>query len=73
MPNSFLPPSANQSNGLIVLGDAMNMRHPLTGGMYYLPIIKRYSTLKAGVGLFLGRWHDSRLERCGSTEGTAIT
>ncbi|KAI8136682.1 squalene epoxidase-domain-containing protein [Fennellomyces sp. T-0311] len=32
MPNSFLPPSSNQSNGLIVLGDAMNMRHPLTGG-----------------------------------------
>ncbi|KAI7852981.1 squalene epoxidase-domain-containing protein [Circinella umbellata] len=32
MPNSFLPPSANQSCGLIVLGDAMNMRHPLTGG-----------------------------------------
>ncbi|ORY99952.1 squalene epoxidase-domain-containing protein [Syncephalastrum racemosum] len=32
MPNSFLPPSANQTNGLIVLGDAMNMRHPLTGG-----------------------------------------
>ncbi|KAI9497955.1 squalene epoxidase-domain-containing protein [Zychaea mexicana] len=32
MPNSFLPPSSNQSCGLIVLGDAMNMRHPLTGG-----------------------------------------
>ncbi|KAG0162978.1 Squalene epoxidase [Apophysomyces sp. BC1034] len=32
MPNGFLPPSANQCNGMIVLGDAMNMRHPLTGG-----------------------------------------
>ncbi|KAL1926909.1 hypothetical protein VTP01DRAFT_5239 [Rhizomucor pusillus] len=32
MPNSFLPPSVNQNAGLIVLGDAMNMRHPLTGG-----------------------------------------
>ncbi|CAJ0638760.1 11348_t:CDS:10 [Entrophospora sp. SA101] len=32
MPNSFLPPSANINGGLIMLGDAMNMRHPLTGG-----------------------------------------
>lgn len=32
MPNSFLPASTNRVPGLIVLGDAMNMRHPLTGG-----------------------------------------
>ncbi|KAG4304871.1 hypothetical protein PORY_001546 [Pneumocystis oryctolagi] len=32
MPNCFLPPSLNTKPGLIVLGDAMNMRHPLTGG-----------------------------------------
>ncbi|KAI8988236.1 squalene epoxidase-domain-containing protein [Mycotypha africana] len=32
MPNGFLPPSINQCEGMIVLGDAMNMRHPLTGG-----------------------------------------
>ncbi|CAG8438582.1 8709_t:CDS:10 [Ambispora leptoticha] len=32
MPNSFLPPSTNVHGGLILLGDAMNMRHPLTGG-----------------------------------------
>lgn len=32
MPNSFLPPSTNITEGLIMLGDAMNMRHPLTGG-----------------------------------------
>ncbi|RIB08525.1 squalene epoxidase-domain-containing protein [Gigaspora rosea] len=32
MPNSFLPPSTNVNGGLIILGDAMNMRHPLTGG-----------------------------------------
>lgn len=32
MPNSFLPPSLNRTEGLIMLGDAMNMRHPLTGG-----------------------------------------
>lgn len=32
MPNSFLPPIKNKTPGLIVLGDAMNMRHPLTGG-----------------------------------------
>ena len=32
MPNSFLPPSTNKTPGMIILGDAMNMRHPLTGG-----------------------------------------
>ncbi|PWZ01490.1 SE-domain-containing protein [Testicularia cyperi] len=36
MPNSFLPPSmqgqSDQARGVIVVGDAMNMRHPLTGG-----------------------------------------
>ncbi|KAL8948436.1 MAG: hypothetical protein Q9222_005370, partial [Ikaeria aurantiellina] len=32
MPNSWLPPSTQQIPGMILLGDAMNMRHPLTGG-----------------------------------------
>lgn len=32
MPNSWLPPSTNKTPGMIILGDAMNMRHPLTGG-----------------------------------------
>ncbi|KAI8913269.1 squalene epoxidase-domain-containing protein [Gorgonomyces haynaldii] len=32
MPNSWLPPSQNRSEGVILLGDAQNMRHPLTGG-----------------------------------------
>ncbi|KAF9095334.1 Squalene epoxidase [Mortierella sp. AD031] len=32
MPNNFLPPSTTSELGVIVLGDAMNMRHPLTGG-----------------------------------------
>ena len=32
MPNSWLPPSTSKVPGLILLGDAMNMRHPLTGG-----------------------------------------
>lgn len=32
MPNSFLPPSTQKLKGVVVLGDAMNMRHPLTGG-----------------------------------------
>ncbi|KAF9305428.1 Squalene epoxidase [Mortierella antarctica] len=32
MPNSFLPPSTSSELGIILLGDAMNMRHPLTGG-----------------------------------------
>ena len=32
MPNSFLAPITNSTPGLIILGDALNMRHPLTGG-----------------------------------------
>lgn len=32
MPNSFLPPTSQKTPGLFILGDAMNMRHPLTGG-----------------------------------------
>jgi 2-polyprenyl-6-methoxyphenol hydroxylase-like FAD-dependent oxidoreductase len=36
MPNSFLPPaeqgSHHQKEGVILLGEAWNMRHPLTGG-----------------------------------------
>ncbi|RJE24097.1 squalene [Aspergillus sclerotialis] len=32
MPNSFLPSSRNKTRGLMILGDALNMRHPLTGG-----------------------------------------
>lgn len=32
MPNSFLPPAAVEKPGVLVLGDAFNMRHPLTGG-----------------------------------------
>lgn len=32
MPNSWLPPTTNITPGLVILGDAMNMRHPLTGG-----------------------------------------
>ncbi|OTB06392.1 hypothetical protein M426DRAFT_319125 [Hypoxylon sp. CI-4A] len=32
MPNSWLPPTKQCVPGLVLLGDAMNMRHPLTGG-----------------------------------------
>ena len=32
MPNSWLPPSTQKEKGALLLGDAMNMRHPLTGG-----------------------------------------
>lgn len=32
MPNSWLPPTTNKIPGIVMLGDAMNMRHPLTGG-----------------------------------------
>uniref|UniRef100_UPI0037E8B2E9 squalene monooxygenase n=1 Tax=Semicossyphus pulcher TaxID=241346 RepID=UPI0037E8B2E9 len=32
MPASFLPPSPVSKRGVLLLGDAYNMRHPLTGG-----------------------------------------
>jgi squalene monooxygenase len=32
MPNSILSAVLNSRKGLIVVGDALNMRHPLTGG-----------------------------------------
>ncbi|KAJ1918965.1 Squalene epoxidase [Tieghemiomyces parasiticus] len=32
MPNRFLPSAMNTQDGLVYLGDALNMRHPLTGG-----------------------------------------
>lgn len=32
MPNSYLPSAPNKTPGLVILGDALNMRHPLTGG-----------------------------------------
>lgn len=32
MPNSWLPASPQRANGLVLAGDALNMRHPLTGG-----------------------------------------
>ncbi|KAI3645156.1 hypothetical protein MP228_011320 [Amoeboaphelidium protococcarum] len=32
MPNSFLPAKPQGRDGLLLLGDAWNMRHPLTGG-----------------------------------------
>lgn len=32
MPNSFLAATPSSTPGMILLGDAMNMRHPLTGG-----------------------------------------
>jgi squalene monooxygenase len=34
MPNSTLPPSKSSVKGLFLAGDAMNMRHPLTGGIW---------------------------------------
>lgn len=32
MPASFLPPSSVNKRGVLILGDAYNLRHPLTGG-----------------------------------------
>jgi squalene monooxygenase len=32
MPCSWLPPIFNPKSGVVAIGDAINMRHPLTGG-----------------------------------------
>jgi squalene monooxygenase len=33
MPNSYLPPHRQEGHpGVILMGDSLNMRHPLTGG-----------------------------------------
>ena len=32
MPNRFLPPAPIEKPGVLCMGDALNMRHPLTGG-----------------------------------------
>lgn len=32
MPNQLLPAGASHGRGVVILGDALNMRHPLTGG-----------------------------------------
>jgi len=32
MPNNFLAAAPNVRRGVLCLGDALNMRHPLTGG-----------------------------------------
>lgn len=32
MPNHYLPAKPIQTDGMVILGDALNMRHPLTGG-----------------------------------------
>jgi squalene monooxygenase len=49
MPNSLLPPSMNETKGLILIGDAMNMRHPLTGGSSLI-LLHFYHSLSTSLG-----------------------
>ena len=55
MPNSWLPPSINTVPGGMILGDAMNARHPLTGGgmtvalwdvVYYAKELSKFNNFK---------------------------
>lgn len=61
MPNSFLPPSMQgqrkDRQGVIVVGDAMNMRHPLTGGEHAYSI-SVHSALTDPLSSL--RWHVRR-------------
>ncbi|KZP19679.1 squalene epoxidase-like protein [Athelia psychrophila] len=62
MPNSFLPPveqGAHTKEGVILLGDAWNMRHPLTGGGMTVALsdVVLLSALLSGAK-DLGDWHE---------------
>ncbi|RUS33402.1 hypothetical protein BC938DRAFT_471893 [Jimgerdemannia flammicorona] len=48
MPNGFLPPSSNQTDGLLVLGDAANIRHPLTGATQLSIVLHPPSSILPG-------------------------
>ncbi|ELU04561.1 hypothetical protein CAPTEDRAFT_127930, partial [Capitella teleta] len=50
MPNSFLPPCPIEKAGVLCLGDAFNMRHPLTGG----GMTVAFSDIVIADGLFKG-------------------
>lgn len=57
MPNQYLPAIQYDVEGLIILGDAMNMRHPLTGGGMTVGFRDAYLLSEA-----LGRLSTSELE-----------
>lgn len=45
MPNRTMPASKQHRQGALLLGDALNMRHPLTGGGMTVAIKVRESTV----------------------------
>ncbi|XP_067932592.1 squalene monooxygenase-like [Watersipora subatra] len=70
MPCRFLPPSTLRKNGVLMLGDAFNMRHPLTGGgmsvalndiylwrglLQQIPDLSDYQQMDAAHALFQNR------------------
>jgi squalene monooxygenase len=70
MPNSFLPPSLYSKPGVLLLGDAFNMRHPLTGAgmsvalndvliwrelLKHVPHLKDYKNMSLQQKIFLSR------------------
>lgn len=57
MPNQYLPAIQYDVQGLIILGDAMNMRHPLTGGGMMVGFRDAYILSEA-----LGRLSSGELE-----------
>ncbi|KAH9811408.1 squalene epoxidase-domain-containing protein [Melampsora americana] len=74
MPNSYLPPHLQEDHpGIIMLGDAHNMRHPLTGGgmtVALLDVLKLKNLFDPlddlgdpeAVGECVRRWHSNRKE-----------
>lgn len=68
MPNSFLPAimqgGHRSKEGVILIGDAWNMRHPLTGGMYL-------SSLSFYISHFILSGNDCSVERCCSAKPTS--
>ncbi|KDN52700.1 SE-domain-containing protein [Tilletiaria anomala UBC 951] len=73
MPNSFLPPSMqgqrSDRKGVIVVGDAMNMRHPLTGGGMSVGL---WDVVHLTNALGGGKWPPSEGDAVSTTQAAVI-
>lgn len=69
MPNSFLPAAMQgqhgSKEGVLLIGDAWNMRHPLTGGEFFEDAIVSLPSYSYEL-----RWNDCRIQRrCSLNKG----
>jgi squalene monooxygenase len=65
MPCSWLPPTQNKGDGVVLLGDAQNMRHPLTGGgmtVAFWDVVHLRSALRQSQDLALTKTNELIME-----------